>query len=696
MLRLLAPRTALLLISFWTGAVAAAELIAEDFSDDGTPTLGVMQAVSLASDADWAPGGFDEMRFAQANGYGADEASDDWLITPELDFTGLTDATLSFSTAKEFDGPDLEVLVATDYNGAPADVAGANWQPLSGFALSTGNYAVTPSGPVMLNAFLGETAHIAFRYISTGTGSGDGAAWQVSELRVTDDATGLSGGIAKDFVADFDNALVGENVTFSANAQNGTPPYTFEWRFGDGATASGAEVDHSYQNPSFYTLTLTITDDGGETLTIDDTVSVLAPSDAEVPTPAGDLRVASFNVALFGNSAGAMLDNLEDPDFAQAQRIAEIIQRVRPDVILLNEVDYEPGQAAIDALRENFLGIAHNDAEPISYPYAFVAPSNTGVASGLDLNNDGNTGGPDDAQGFGSFEGQYGMALLSRLPIMESGVRTFREFLWADMPDARLPADPEDADGNGSTESWYSPGELAALRLSSKSHWDVPIEVGDMVVHLLASHPTPPVFDGTEDRNGMRNADEIRFWADYVTPGEGDYIIDDAGVEGGLPEGTAFVVVGDLNADPDEGDGVPGAVDQILLAPTVQGDVAPASAGGAQFYDRDDTLPGSGGLRLDYAQPSSAGLRVEQSGVFWPGERNPLRRLVGMAGSVSSDHRLVWVDLSTRSADDDGGGDGDDDDGDIGGESGDSGGAAGLSLLLAVLGLLAVRRARGA
>ena len=56
------------------------------------------------------------------------------------------------------------------------------------------------------------------------------------------------------------------------------------------------------------------------------------------------------------------------------------------------------------------------------------------------------------------------------------------------------------------------------FRLSSKSHWDVPIRIGRETVHFLVSHPTPPVFDGPEDRNGTRNHDEIRFWADYVGP----------------------------------------------------------------------------------------------------------------------------------------------------------------------------------
>jgi len=47
------------------------------------------------------------------------------------------------------------------------------------------------------------------------------------------------------------------------------------------------------------------------------------------------------------------------------------------------------------------------------------------------------------------------------------------------------------------------------LRLSSKSHWDVPIDIPlgaglTKRVHMLLHHPTPPAFDGPEGRNLLR------------------------------------------------------------------------------------------------------------------------------------------------------------------------------------------------
>ncbi|MET4589768.1 hypothetical protein ABIA70_001365 [Arthrobacter sp. 754] len=314
---------------------------------------------------------------------------------------------------------------------------------------------------------------------------------------------------------------------------------------------------------------------------------------------------------------------------------------------------------AADLFRENYLAIGQGGAEPVDYPYAYVAPSNTGIPSGFDLNNNGIVAGGDDAFGFGAFEGQYGMAILSKYPIDTENVRTFQNFLWKDMPGALLPdnpATPEPAD-------WFSPEELEVVRLSSKSHWDVPVKVGGETLHVLASHPTPPTFDGPEDRNGRRNHDEIRFWADYVTPDKSTYIVDDEGTERGLRPSEPFVIVGDQNADPFDGDSVEAAVNQLLDSkritdplPASEGAVeAAALQGGANAthegdprYDTadfGDTAPGN--LRADYVLPSR-GTPVLGSGVFWPTQADTLSRLTGVYPFPSSDHRLVWVDMQVR------------------------------------------------
>ena len=372
-----------------------------------------------------------------------------------------------------------------------------------------------------------------------------------------------------------------------------------------------------------------------------------------------DLRVATYNLSLNRATAGELEADLSTPDDQQARTVAEVIQRANADVILLNEFDYLPNMRAADLFRDNYLEIGQGGADPVDYPYAYVAPSNTGIPSGFDLNNNGQVAGGDDALGFGAFEGQYGMAILSKYPIDTENVRTFQNFLWKDMPGALLPdnpATPEPAD-------WFSPEELEVVRLSSKSHWDVPVKVGRETVHVLASHPTPPTFDGPEDRNGRRNHDEIRFWADYVTPGNSAYIVDDQGKERGLLPSEPFVIVGDQNADPFDGDSVDSAINQLLDSkrivdplPASDGAVeAAALQGGANAthegdprYDTADfadTAPGN--LRADYVLPSRR-TPVLGSGVFWPTQADPISRLTGVYPFPSSDHRLVWVDLQVH------------------------------------------------
>ncbi|MCP3958859.1 MAG: endonuclease/exonuclease/phosphatase family protein [bacterium] len=364
--------------------------------------------------------------------------------------------------------------------------------------------------------------------------------------------------------------------------------------------------------------------------------------DATEPAPAETLRVATFNIwelsreKLDHQGAEGVYDH---PQLASA---AEVIQRIRPDVLLLNEIDFDAETRENARLFvERYLRVGHGGLEPIDYPHIFFEPSNTGVPSGHDLDNDGATDGPADAHGFGRYPGQYAMALLSRYPIDRQAARTFQLLPWSSMPGHLIP------DGEDGRPAWYDAGEVANLRLSSKSHWDVPIRVGSATLHVLASHPTPPVFDGEEDHNGRRNFDEVRLWADYLSSGDAAaYIVDDAGTAGGLGSEEAFVVMGDLNADPyREPDYGRTAISQLLEHPRIR-DPGPRSDGGAAAdrpYDGPGELRTAPYGRIDYVLPSS-NLEVLGSEVFWPGPDEPLRRLVEGDGRAS-DHALVWVDL---------------------------------------------------
>lgn len=381
-----------------------------------------------------------------------------------------------------------------------------------------------------------------------------------------------------------------------------------------------------------------------------------SPATLEAPAPGqvAAMRVATYNTSLFSDDAGGVIRQLEG-DSTHARKIAAVLQKVRPDLVLLNEFDYDDAHRAADLFQQRYLGIAQpGGGEPLRYPYRYLAPVNTGVPSGLDLDRDGQVGTEgrargNDAWGYGLHPGQYGMLVLSRFPIDETKVRTFQLLRWSTLPGATNPVDPT------THEAFYPDAIWKQLRLSSKSHWDVPVRTPGGVVHFLVSHPTPPVFDGPENRNGLRNADEIRLWREYLTPGDAPWLCDDQGRCGGLAADARFVIAGDLNNDPADGDGQHEAIVELLEHPRVMRMATPRSEGGeetalayaakglerrgAPAHVTGDFGRRNGALRLDYVLPST-GFSLTGSGVFWPKKDH-----ADAAIADGSDHHLVWVDL---------------------------------------------------
>ncbi|PHQ33986.1 endonuclease/exonuclease/phosphatase family protein [Rhodopirellula bahusiensis] len=377
-------------------------------------------------------------------------------------------------------------------------------------------------------------------------------------------------------------------------------------------------------------------------------------TESTVEKSSNSVRVASFNVSLYGKASNDVAERLLAGDDSQSNDLASVIQSVRPDILLLCEIDHELDGRTLDAFADGYLAKGN---DPLDYPHRWSIPTNTGLLGLLDLDADGDVELPTDAHGFGQYPGQYAMAVLSRFPIDREAIRTFQTFRWSTMPGALRPAHPTTG------EPYYSDNVWNSLRLSSKNHADVPILIptsgsaptpGDEsaesnesnrshVLHLLASHPTPPVFDGAEDRNGKRNHDEIRFWNEYISQPEADWIVDDTGAVGGLSDPDtkqpSFVIAGDLNSDPKQGDSLRSGIANLISNPRVQ-DPQPTSS----QHGINTAKFGRNEIRVDYVLPSS-NLHAVRSGVVWPDLQTELGKRIR-----ATDHRMVWVDIEKPTA----------------------------------------------
>lgn len=332
------------------------------------------------------------------------------------------------------------------------------------------------------------------------------------------------------------------------------------------------------------------------------------------PAGAETLRVATWNAGLDRKGPGLLVRDLTGDD-PQIGAVVRVLAALQADVVVLTSVDYDRGGVALRLLAERLA------AAGADYPHRFAFRPNTGMETGFDIDGNGRTGDPRDAQGFGLFSGHAGMAVLSRLPIDTEGARDFSDFLWRDLPGG-LGDDPKD---------------LAEIqRLATTGFWDVPVATASGPLHLLAWHATPPVFDGPEDRNGRRNHDEAFFWHLFL--------------DGALPmtpPDAPFVLLGDGNLDPADGDGRREGIGRLLAHPALQDPRPTGGHGRSEPAQKGDPALDTvlyadiGGLRLDYVLPSSD-LTVTGSGVMWPAPDDPL-----LPDLIAASHHFpVWVDIT--------------------------------------------------
>ncbi|MBY6139593.1 endonuclease/exonuclease/phosphatase family protein [Leisingera daeponensis] len=339
--------------------------------------------------------------------------------------------------------------------------------------------------------------------------------------------------------------------------------------------------------------------------------AVLLLIHAAGPGWADTLRIATFNTELSRKGPGLLLRDIERGKDPQIAAVTAVIAAARPDVLALQGIDWDYEGRALAALTARLAD------QGLDYPYHVALQPNSGLPppAPLDMDGNGKAGEPRDNQGYGRFRGQGGIALLSRLPVGRAGIRDFSALLWRNLPGALLPQHP---DGS----PFPSPEAQAVQRLSATAHWMVPLQLPDgSRLNVMTFHATPPLFDGPEDRNGLRNRDEIRLW---------QLLLD--GQLGPAPEGP-FVIAGDANLDPEHGEGHKAAIRSLLADPRLQDPRPQSPQGGTATVEWQNAGP----MRVDYVL-ASAELTVTGGGVVWPdGPDDP--------AAIASRHRLVWVDL---------------------------------------------------
>ncbi|AUC55808.1 endonuclease [Sagittula sp. P11] len=302
-----------------------------------------------------------------------------------------------------------------------------------------------------------------------------------------------------------------------------------------------------------------------------------------VAARAEGLRVATWHGDFSRKGPGLLFQ-----DIVAGQVPLGPILDASPDVLLLTDMDYDGGLTALSALRD-----ALREAG-LDLPHVLAARPNTGRPTGLDLDGDGRLGGPRDAQGFGYFNGQGGMAVLARYPLTLE--RDLSELLWKDAPESLIAADDPGHD---------------VQRLSTAAHWQVTVDTPHGPLALLTLAATPPVFDGPEDRNGRRNFDEAVLWL-HVLNGRMDEV----------PQ-MPVILLGNLNVDPERGDGLREAARRVLGHDRLQDPIP-----GSDTVRWDSTGP----MRVSYVLPD-ARFAVIGAGVTGP-------------AADAGPHGLVWVDLA--------------------------------------------------
>jgi len=351
--------------------------------------------------------------------------------------------------------------------------------------------------------------------------------------------------------------------------------------------------------------------------------------------PADDLtRVGTYNIEILSSS------KLNDPDEPQVNAAVEVIARVSPDILAIQELQYEleagetPG-AMDEANNGRVLADLMRAADETGgYDHTLIVLGNSGFDwPGYDPDVHDPYFGP----GGSTPPGMFNMAVISRYPILVDQVEFIIDFSWTDLPENSLSV----------LEATTGVVVPAGFPLFSAGLLVAPIDLGDEILYLVVLQTTPPHVSDIHKHRNLDQLTGLRLLVDGALPG----------YEDALPSDARFVLVGDWNADGDHGDGFPEAIYQLLEHPSIT-PFQPTGAGSIGVSPEKNTTasvcgegdgldaadPATGmQFQMDYVLPSANLGAPITGGMFYPDfETEPDDWALACA---ASNHMLLWGDL---------------------------------------------------
>ncbi len=137
------------------------EIYNQNFQDDNRGLE--LTTFNISGNSYWNRYNYNGSWYAEMNAFGGSTNSEDWMITPVLNFGGCSNGELVFRNVSYGAGANLQILVSTDWDGSSLPST-ANWTDITSSAnLSSGNWQEAWS-VINISSYISTTTYVAFKY----------------------------------------------------------------------------------------------------------------------------------------------------------------------------------------------------------------------------------------------------------------------------------------------------------------------------------------------------------------------------------------------------------------------------------------------------------------------------------------------------------------------------------------------------